>query len=1768
MAQTSVILRELLTALSKARQGSTLVLDRATLGPTGAAGLLDLFTDLRIGSFTLDDVQLPASVTGTEFAVTGHDANLALDLTFTDSSGEVAIRAVFSAPAIAALQRRFPSLPSGLFTPIAVSGDTASVSVPGLAGPLAFTSPRYGIAGLVLPCSGLLTTSIAARVDGRACSPSGASGLLAGVEVQADIAAYHVAPLGSGAWSFGNLGELLPGLGILAAIPSIISSGGLGLRSFSLYLYRDAPGMSSVSLDVADIADPDKPLWSALGGKIQLTDVVVTLDLTYDGDGTLALTGEGSVQGNFMLGTVALSVQIPSPPAGVWALTAQPDPPLSALDDIGWLLGYDSQRFSDLLPAQLGTIGGFQLSYLRIAVDAGTFSLAELTCAVGSSRPWPLIPGVLELSSLHIRLTVDGTPAVSGMILGVIKLAGADVLVSVSRSTPAQPWQLAAVSAAIPLPDLGQLAQLAQGQDLAALVTAGGLDRLHFVMSNLNVGLTLDPAKLTRLGLTLQLANADDPLTPVVDWEIIPGALTLTRFSFGFQVEWGATVTKQAFGAFVLNGLGFEVRFVSRIAGDATSDGIIARYSAEEGAGKIGVKDLIASVAPGVADWVPAGLEITLADAMLAYLSTGGTQKFLFAMDLAAGIPATGLPLPPDMVTGNATLKILVVSAALSEQDVTLINTMSAPAVLPAAGVPAGFAFTGELTDFTIGQLIADLADTYGIGQVPEPIKSLELTKVSVSYQSGTGEFAFDLEADFTVDTTPVQVAVTITVLPSARAPQTGADPHTGVTRGTKGYAATFTGQARFADLQFDLVFDTADTGTDVLIADFVRTEPAPVELQALVAAASADLARTIPPGISIDLEEVKFVFLKQTASQWAFGLRLGARISLSELPIIGSKLPADQTLAIQNLQILYSSADMTAAQTAIINPLLPAGVAKLPGTLGAGIAFDADVQLGSQTTHLHAGVTPPRAPALPGEGAASSATVPASSTDPVKWLNVNKQFGIFSFQRIGVGYQDNVLTFALDASVAVGPLAFSMQALSVGSPLTEFSPVFSLKGLALAFDAPPVAIGGAFLKVSETVAGRTFDSYYGQLIVKATRFSLKALGGWAPDANPASFFIYFSVNAPLGGSPELYVTGLAGGFGINSQLILPTADQIGAYPLLPGNSPPAKGSAAETIKDVIPALRNTFVPLAGQYWAAAGISISSYEMIEANAVVSLAFGVDLQIGVVGVCAMTFPTGSPYPVAYAAVDVVASFTPSTGLLAVDGMLSPASFLLGGFVKVTGGFSFNVWFSGEHAGDFVVSLGGYHPAFSKPDNYPVVPRLGLEFSLGPLNVIGQAYFALTPSMLMAGLRFAATFEAGQIKAWFDASMDFLIPWAPFRYEASAQVWIGCSVDLGLTTLNVQIGADLVVWGPAFGGEALVDLDVISFAIAFGAPRTDPVPIGWNTFATNFLPPPDTPRAKSLAAAAAALAAAEPVPNIVTATVAAGMISQVPGLDWILDPGEFRILTASTIPANHAAWATSAGIAELPNTAASYRRAAAPAGQPAGELLAATVPRPTQLLLQLDYGTVTYSDTQVWAPDLGIPPMGETGIASYHTVTLLKRDKNGRFTGYVTGVTVAPRLAASPTALWGNQGPSDDPNAPRLIPATLTGFAISPVPRHPRQVSDVALRALIYGPGNTTGFGYQAPVTDQQYTVTSAVSPDGQSLTITVGGAHTATLDNQQHVLSALTDPWVSSQRSATLDRLSQLGFATLAGGEVHLETMALTALTDWPFAARIGSETWA
>lgn len=780
-----------------------------------------------------------------------------------------------------------------------------------------------------------------------------------------------------------------------------------------------------------------------------------------------------------------------------------------------------------------------------------------------------------------------------------------------------------------------------------------------------------------------------------------------------------------------------------------------------------------------------------------------------------------------------------------------------------------------------------------------------------------------------------------------------------------------------------------------------------------------------------------------------------------------------------------------------------------------------------------------------------------------VHWVDIDKTFGPVDLKKIGLNYSGGEATFGFTASFSLGGFSLELEQMSITFPLPlPGQPAgdqvsFDLHGLALDYKKGNFEIGGAFLKVVEN----DITSFYGAAILKFSNFGFKALGGYI-GATPASFFLYLNINAPIGGPPYLFITGLAGGFGINNSLKLPTIDQLPTYLLLPSNAPAEEGSASSTISNVLPQLQTIFEYKAGEYWVAAGIQFTSFEMINAFALVTISFGVDFQVGVLGTCSMTFPTGDPYPIAYIEVDLIASFTPATGLLAVEGRLSPSSFIYGGFVKLSGGFAFYIWFSGEHAGQFVVSVGGYHPAFTKPDYYPTVPRLQMSFGLGPFQVTGQAYFALTPAMMMAGINMSAVWSSGPIKAWLDAGVDFLLAWAPFHYEANAYVNIGCSVDLGLFTLNVHVGADLAVWGPEFGGKAHVDLDVVSFTIEFGAAQQLPAPIGWNTFRTNFLPQDANAAQAKMAAAPQSVAfAADATPppadtNIIKASVATGLIkTNEGGFDWIVDPDTFQIVTNSTIPANNGEWAlTDSTNATIPDTVSSYNPASPDYN--------------TMPYLDLPAGTPTFSDTDVWNPDINIGPIDQNNVQSYHMVSLAKHsnsDPVGFYSDYITTISVQPVLSDSGTALWGENNPNRTPNDPALVPKTLVGFIISPVPRNPSSINNVPLLELIFGRGYSTGFEYQQAKVNPGFTVQSDINAQ-EELIIDISGNTTQHLVNQDYILSSLANSWVSSQRAGILDDLNSNGFDTYAATDVNITDLATQkSLVDWPQVRMIGSD---
>ncbi|WP_339733646.1 DUF6603 domain-containing protein [uncultured Gimesia sp.] len=762
----------------------------------------------------------------------------------------------------------------------------------------------------------------------------------------------------------------------------------------------------------------------------------------------------------------------------------------------------------------------------------------------------------------------------------------------------------------------------------------------------------------------------------------------------------------------------------------------------------------------------------------------------------------------------------------------------------------------GEQQPIEMGQLIEDLGSKFGI-TVPSPVANLELKNLKFKYAPATGSFSFTCEGDFKVHDTPVSLVVTIDVTRSL----TGDESKPQTVKGKKGYSATFGGQLTLSGLEFNLIFNTQSLGTDVFIASYSHTgEQKGISIHDLIAGISSDLASIVPASLAIGLKDAKFVFYKdQSGKKFALGLDLSAGINLSDLPLIGAELPQDATISISDLQIVYASVAFEKQDVGVVNPLLPKTVMPLPvsGAV-AGLSAGAGMQFGStppQRLSLPiSGSSPPAKPTgslpKPAGTAGVAATASASTTSKVKWFDLQKSFGPVAFQRIGVSYEQQALWFLLDGSLTIGGLKISVIGMGIGSPLDQFDPEFQLRGLGLEYESGPLTIGGSFMEVDPPPKGTKFE-YTGDAVIQAEKFSLAAIGSYAVLENgQASLFVFASIEAAFGGPPSVFVTGLAAGFGYNRTVAIPAPDEVAHFPLLAltADSGPQTPTPADVLAilegqaEYAPGKKKAWIsPYAGEYWLALGVEFTSYELMHSRVVLIAKFGKELEIALLGLSSIRLPQSGDVEYAFAELQIEADWKPAEGFFGLTAILTSNSFVITPDCHLTGGFAFYLWYSGDREGQFVVTLGGYHPLFRVPDFYPKVPRLGFNWAVSDkVTIKGGAYFALTPAAVMAGGGLEVLFHDGNLKAWFIAHADMLITFKPFHYLIDIGISIGASYRLHLLfitkTVTIELGASLELWGPPSGGKAHISWFIISFTVSFGADQGagSDTPIEWSTF----------------------------------------------------------------------------------------------------------------------------------------------------------------------------------------------------------------------------------------------------------------------------------------------------------------------------------------------
>ncbi|WP_430407723.1 DUF6603 domain-containing protein [Hydrogenophaga sp.] len=461
-------------------------------------------------------------------------------------------------------------------------------------------------------------------------------------------------------------------------------------------------------------------------------------------------------------------------------------------------------------------------------------------------------------------------------------------------------------------------------------------------------------------------------------------------------------------------------------------------------------------------------------------------------------------------------------------------------------------------------------------------------------------------------------------------------------------------------------------------------------------------------------------------------------------------------------------------------------------------------------------------------------------------WFPIQRTFGPVSIQQIGIrwiGGPDLKGAILLDGGVALAGLAVGVDDLSLTIPFADMGDLskweLGLRGLAVSYDGGGVRIGGGLLQAD---LGDSDDVRYdGFLLVEVGGKSFVALGSYGVVNGDPSLFVFVVIGIPIGGPPYFFITGLAGGFGYNRGLVVPAIEGLPQFPLVAAMSDSSAVTAApmDFLQRMGPA-----VPMErGSYWFAAGLKFSSFALVNSQALLYVLLNRGLEIGLLGMSKFELPPA--VPLVSVELALKARFSTIEGVISVEARLTDNSWVLSRDCRLTGGFAFFIWFAGEHAGDFVITIGGYHPRYTPPDHYPVVPRLGFNWRVSNcISIKGEAYFALTPRQVMAGGLLEAVYDSGDVRAWFRAWANMYIQWRPFWFEVEIGISIGVSVDTWLGRVKIETGASLIVWGPDIGGEVTVDVFVISITIPFGADRVVPQEVlSWDQFRTALLPPED-------------------------------------------------------------------------------------------------------------------------------------------------------------------------------------------------------------------------------------------------------------------------------------------------------------------------------------
>jgi len=1255
---------------------------------------------------------------------------------------------------------------------------------------------------------------------------------------------------------------------------------------------------------------------------------------------------------------------------GGWRLdtTGDPSQGLTGEQLVALLSGNALTQF---LPKDVvDKLTGFKLTGVVAAFSLTSKTVDMLSVGITVTNGWEILPQFSLAPGMSISfLGTDLTDSSSRTLVGVVKstflVAGVSVPIFVQGqvgSSTGTAWSIGLdpESTGVTLPSLSNLFDLSGDISFKNSLPAGLAKLPGINIFEFQVDFTTGPTTLHRIAFGAKTIAA---------WPVIDGFLSIDALSFQMDLlNLNDSANRQI-------GVSFASRFLIAntvflyftINKDPASPDWVLAGGLPRGT-QLNFTDLVAKLLKSYVTIPPNAPQIVLDQADITVIP-GKSMNF-----------SAGSKTPWTLITGKLTLNSFTLTFDYYKEKTDSPFSGSLATEITIAKVPiqisvqlnsgtGGWEFEGKTAPgakIEVGNLIADLGSIFGV-TAPSGISrftlqdiDLKLVSSTDAKQPGASSFHFSCTGDLTLAGAALHATLSIDLTRSS----------------TGGYDKNFTGTlsittASGTTQKFSLIFIEDKDGSRLTGTWDAPTSRDYLNFEDIAKAFgfSGDQIPPIPPDLDLALKHADlyydftndqllmgcqsdtygsavFAAVKNPdTKKWQcfFGLDINKPIPISNLPLISDILPKEDTVQINPIQVVIASADFNDGLAGKVNTI----IAKLKGNyplipdnnqqgMKAGLGFSMTVAVGTYKIPIMFGagesskaITGPRASsshALILASAAPQAPVSsAASADGVVWFNLQKTFGPVSIQKIGVQYKDQKIYVLVNMSLTGAGLTIGLIGFGIGSSIKDFKPTFTIQGIDVTYSAGGVIVSGGLRGSIDPVV-----NFVGELLVNAEGFGLAALAGYTSVQGSPSMFLYVVLNAPLGGPPCFFVTGIAGGFGFNRDLQVPDVSGVADFPLVQWaqaqNSPPTMdmtGNIGNQVNEVLDRLSTSGVvaPQVGQYWLSAGVKFTSFELANSFALAVVKFGASFEVDLLGTTIVAIPPGKP--VIFAELQLLATFRPAEGFIGISGQLTPRSYVLAPECHLTGGFAYYFWFSGPLAGNFVVTMGGYNPHFSVPSFYPTVPRLGINWKVSDNLVIkGEEYFAITSAAVMAGGGLSATWSSGGISAWFNVQADFLMVYKPFHYYINASVDIGASFRISLIfthiTITIHVGASLEIWGPKFTGKATIDLDIISFTIWFGdSGKNTDTTIGWPDFVKQMLPG-QTPRSFTSRRAKRAAALDAPDTSGIHVNVSNGLIKSfgdAPGqFDYVVNAENVEFTIQPTIPIKESQ-ATFSGLVKL-------------------------------------------------------------------------------------------------------------------------------------------------------------------------------------------------------------------------------------------------------------